>query len=114
MLVEEGVRDRVEVSVDGGVQGGEQALKLVLLGADRVGFGTAVLMSIGCSMLRQCHLAGPAARRHDGHAPPGLHAGRRHAGPAARRALHRPQQAHRVVPALRRGRRSASAWRRWA
>jgi glutamate synthase domain-containing protein 2/glutamate synthase domain-containing protein 1/glutamate synthase domain-containing protein 3 len=59
MLVEEGVRDRVEVSVDGGVQGGLQALKLVLLGADRVGFGTAVLMSIGCSMLRQCHLAGP-------------------------------------------------------
>jgi glutamate synthase domain-containing protein 3 len=31
----------------------------MLLGADRVGFGTALLMSIGCSMLRQCHLAGP-------------------------------------------------------
>src|SRR3970282_1978896 len=44
---------------DGGVLTGEHALKLMLLGADRVGFGTAVLMSIGCSMLRQCHLAGP-------------------------------------------------------
>jgi N-carbamoyl-L-amino-acid hydrolase len=41
------------------VQNGEQALKLALLGADRIGFGTTVLVSIGCSMLRQCHLAGP-------------------------------------------------------
>jgi glutamate synthase domain-containing protein 3 len=59
LLVEEGVRDRVEVSVDGGVQNGQQALKLALLGADRIGFGTALLMTLGCSMLRQCHLAGP-------------------------------------------------------
>ncbi len=59
MLVEEGVRENVELSVDGGVLTGEHALKLMLLGADRVGFGTSVLMSIGCSMLRQCHLAGP-------------------------------------------------------
>lgn len=59
MLVEEGVRERVEISVDGGVQTGEQALKLALLGADRVGFGTSVLVALGCSMLRQCHLAGP-------------------------------------------------------
>jgi glutamate synthase domain-containing protein 3 len=29
---------------------GEQALKLMLLGADRVGFGTSLLMSLGCSM----------------------------------------------------------------
>jgi glutamate synthase domain-containing protein 2/glutamate synthase domain-containing protein 1/glutamate synthase domain-containing protein 3 len=59
MLVEEGVRDLVEISVDGGVQNGEQAVKLALLGADRIGFGTTLLISIGCSMLRQCHLAGP-------------------------------------------------------
>jgi glutamate synthase domain-containing protein 2/glutamate synthase domain-containing protein 1/glutamate synthase domain-containing protein 3 len=58
-LVEENVRHLVEISVDGGVQNGEQALKLMLLGADRVGFGTNLLMSIGCSMLRKCHLAGP-------------------------------------------------------
>jgi len=58
-LVEEGVRHLVEVSVDGGVQSGEQALKLMLLGADRVGFGTSLLIAIGCSMLRKCHLAGP-------------------------------------------------------
>ncbi|HLA79557.1 MAG TPA: glutamate synthase-related protein, partial [Vicinamibacteria bacterium] len=59
LLVEEGVRERVELSVDGGVQTGQQALALVLLGADRIGFGTALLMSLGCAMLRQCHLAGP-------------------------------------------------------
>jgi glutamate synthase domain-containing protein 3 len=59
LLVEEAVRHRVELSVDGGVQNGEQALKLVLLGADRVGFGTSLLVTLGCSMLRQCHLAGP-------------------------------------------------------
>ena len=41
MLVEEGVRELVELSVDGGVLTGEQALKLMLLGADRIGFGTA-------------------------------------------------------------------------
>lgn len=58
-LIEEGLRDEVELSVDGGVQNGEQFLKLVLLGADRVGFGTSLLMAIGCSMLRKCHLAGP-------------------------------------------------------
>jgi glutamate synthase domain-containing protein 2/glutamate synthase domain-containing protein 1/glutamate synthase domain-containing protein 3 len=58
-LVEEGVRHLIELSVDGGVQNGEQVLKLFMLGADRVGFGTSVLMAIGCSMLRKCHLAGP-------------------------------------------------------
>jgi glutamate synthase domain-containing protein 2/glutamate synthase domain-containing protein 1/glutamate synthase domain-containing protein 3 len=58
-LLEEGVRHLVELSVDGGVQGGDQALKLMLLGADRVGFGTSLLIAIGCSMLRKCHLAGP-------------------------------------------------------
>jgi glutamate synthase domain-containing protein 2/glutamate synthase domain-containing protein 1/glutamate synthase domain-containing protein 3 len=71
MLVEEGVRELVEVSVDGGVQTGEQALKLMLLGADRVGFGTTLLMALGCSMLRQCHLAGrqpgdPTGKRRQG------------------------------------------------
>ncbi len=58
-LIEEGMRHLVELSVDGGVQNGEHALKLFLLGADRVGFGTSLLISIGCSMLRKCHLSGP-------------------------------------------------------
>jgi glutamate synthase domain-containing protein 2/glutamate synthase domain-containing protein 1/glutamate synthase domain-containing protein 3 len=58
-LIEEGLRESVELSVDGGVQCADQFLKLVILGADRVGFGTSVLMAIGCSMLRKCHLTGP-------------------------------------------------------
>jgi len=58
-LLEEGVRHLVEISVDGGVQNGEQALKLMHLGADRVGIGTSLLIAVGCSMLRKCHLAGP-------------------------------------------------------
>ncbi len=59
MLVEEGARPFVELSADGGVQTGEHALKLFLLGADRVAFGTSLLVAIGCSMLRKCHLSGP-------------------------------------------------------
>ncbi len=59
LLIEEDARHRVELSVDGGVQTGAQALKLFLLGADRVGFGTSLLIAIGCSMLRKCHLSGP-------------------------------------------------------
>ena len=59
MLVEEGIRHLVELSVDGGIQNGEQALKLFLLGADKVGFGTSLLVAIGCSMLRKCNLSGP-------------------------------------------------------
>lgn len=59
MLVEEGNRHLVELSVDGGVQNGSHVLKLFLLGADKVGFGTSLLIAIGCSMLRKCHLSGP-------------------------------------------------------
>ena len=59
LLIEEGMRGKVELSVDGGVQTGGQALRLFLLGADRVGFGTSLLVAIGCSMLRKCHLSGP-------------------------------------------------------
>jgi len=59
MLVEEDARHLVEISVDGGVQTGLHALKLFLLGADRIGFGTSLLIAIGCSMLRKCHLSGP-------------------------------------------------------
>ncbi len=59
LLMEENARHLVEVSVDGGIQTGQQALKMFLLGADRVGFGTSLLIAIGCSMLRKCHLSGP-------------------------------------------------------
>lgn len=70
LLVEEGVRHRVEISADGGIQTGRQALKAMMLGADRVGFGTTLLIAMGCSMLRQCNVAGVDEKgRHLGCAP---------------------------------------------
>ena len=69
LLVEEGVRDLVEVSVDGGVQNGEQALKLALLGADRIGFGTSRARVHRLLDAPPVPPRGPAARRHHGHAP---------------------------------------------
>lgn len=59
LLAEAAVRERVELSVDGGLETGEQVVALALLGADRFGFGTSLLIALGCSMMRQCHLAGP-------------------------------------------------------
>lgn len=53
-LVASGLRDRVEVWADGGVRTGDDVLKLVLLGADRVGFGTMAMVALGCTICRQC------------------------------------------------------------
>ena len=36
------------------------SIPTLMLGADRIGFGTSALVALGCSMLRACHLAGPA------------------------------------------------------
>jgi glutamate synthase (NADPH/NADH) large chain len=55
-LVEAGLRAEVEIWADGGIRSGADVLKMVLLGANRVGLGTAVLMAIGCISCRQCHL----------------------------------------------------------
>jgi len=55
-LVESGLRHGVEIWADGGMRSGDDVLKLILLGANRVGLGTATLMAIGCISCRQCHL----------------------------------------------------------
>ena len=55
-LLEAGLRSEVEIWADGGIRSGADVLKMVLLGANRVGLGTAVLMGIGCISCRQCHL----------------------------------------------------------
>lgn len=55
-LVESGLRPGVEIWADGGVRSGNDILKLMLLGANRVGLGTVALMAIGCISCRQCHL----------------------------------------------------------
>jgi len=55
-LVENGLRQRIEVRVDGGFRSGRDVVIAALLGAESYGFGTAPLVAIGCAMARQCHL----------------------------------------------------------
>ncbi len=51
-----GMRGRVRLRTDGGLATARDVLVAALLGADEFAFGTAVLVSIGCDMARQCHL----------------------------------------------------------
>ena len=51
-----GMRDRVEIWADGGARTGRDVVKLMLLGANRVGFGTMAMVIIGCTTCRGCHL----------------------------------------------------------
>jgi glutamate synthase (NADPH/NADH) large chain len=55
-LAEAGMRDRVEIWADGGARTGRDVIKLMLLGADRIGFGTMAMIIIGCTACRGCHL----------------------------------------------------------
>ena len=54
-LVENGLRDRVRVRVDGGFMTGRDVIMAALLGADEYSFGTASMIAEGCIMLRSCH-----------------------------------------------------------
>ncbi|QHN03140.1 glutamate synthase large subunit [Granulicella sp. WH15] len=55
-LMQTGMRGRVRLRTDGGLTTARDVLVAALLGADEYAFGTAVLVSIGCDMARQCHL----------------------------------------------------------
>ncbi|WP_040949656.1 glutamate synthase-related protein [Gorillibacterium massiliense] len=55
-LIEAGLRHKVELWADGGMKSGADAVKMLLLGANRVGFGTLAMQSIGCTACRGCHL----------------------------------------------------------
>jgi glutamate synthase domain-containing protein 2/glutamate synthase domain-containing protein 3 len=69
VLTDHGLRGRVALQVDGGLQRGRDVAIAAALGADEFGFGTAALVAIGCVMARQCHLdtcpAGIATQRAD-------------------------------------------------
>jgi len=69
VLVRQGLRDRVVLRTDGGLQTGRDVVVAALLGAEEYGFGTAALVAIGCDMARQCHLdtcpTGIATQRED-------------------------------------------------
>ncbi|MEW6584614.1 MAG: glutamate synthase-related protein, partial [Nitrospirota bacterium] len=54
-LIENGLRDRVTVRVDGGLRTGRDVVVAALLGAEEFGFGTATMIALGCIMARQCH-----------------------------------------------------------
>ena len=56
VLRENGLRDRIRVRVDGGLRTGRDVVIAALLGAEEFGFGTAMMISTGCVMARQCHL----------------------------------------------------------
>jgi glutamate synthase (NADPH/NADH) large chain len=55
-LLESGLRHKVEVWADGGMKSALDVIKVMLLGANRVGFGTLAMLSIGCTTCRGCHL----------------------------------------------------------
>jgi glutamate synthase (ferredoxin) len=55
-LVMNGLRSRVRLRTDGGIKTAEDVIMAALLGAEEYGFGTSVLIAIGCDMARQCHL----------------------------------------------------------
>ncbi len=68
-LVENGLRRRIEVRVDGGLRTAKDVVIAACLGAEAFGFGTAPLVAAGCAMARQCHLntcpTGIATQRED-------------------------------------------------
>ena len=55
-LVRNGLRSRVRLQVDGQLKTGRDVVAMALLGADEFGFGTAVLIVLGCVMMRKCNL----------------------------------------------------------
>src|SRR5690606_33926391 len=54
-LIESGLRDEVELWCDGGMKSGRDVVKMVCLGANRVGFGTLAMVAVGCTICRGCH-----------------------------------------------------------
>ncbi len=55
-LLEAGLRKRVELWADGGYRHGHDVVKLLCLGANRIGFGTLAMVSLGCTICRGCQL----------------------------------------------------------
>ena len=50
------LRSRVTLQTDGGLKTGRDVIIAALLGAEEFGFSTAPLISLGCIMMRKCHL----------------------------------------------------------
>jgi len=55
-LVMNDLRSRVTLQTDGGIKTGRDVVIGALLGAEEIGFSTAPLITLGCIMMRKCHL----------------------------------------------------------
>ncbi len=56
VLVLNDLRSRVVLQTDGGLKTGRDVVIAALLGAEEFGFATAPLVTLGCIMMRKCHL----------------------------------------------------------
>jgi glutamate synthase (ferredoxin) len=69
VLVANRLRERVSLRTDGGLRSGRDIVIAAILGAEEFGFGTGLLVALGCDMARQCHLntcpTGIATQRED-------------------------------------------------
>ena len=55
-LVMNNLRSRVTLQTDGQLKTGRDIAIATLLGAEEYGFSTAPLITLGCIMMRKCHL----------------------------------------------------------
>src|SRR3712207_6138273 len=56
VLVENNLRGRIVLQVDGSMKTGRDVVVAALLGAEDFGFSIAPLVAVGCIMMRVCHL----------------------------------------------------------
>ena len=56
VLLLNGLRDRIRVQTDGQIRTGRDIVIAAMLGAEQFGFGTSALVSLGCVLMRKCHL----------------------------------------------------------
>ncbi|XP_062111990.1 ferredoxin-dependent glutamate synthase 1, chloroplastic/mitochondrial [Humulus lupulus] len=54
-LIENGLRERVILRVDGGLKSGVDVMMAAAMGADEYGFGSVAMIATGCVMARICH-----------------------------------------------------------
>jgi glutamate synthase (NADPH) large chain len=55
-LVMNNLRGRVKLQTDGQLKTGLDVMKMAILGAEEFGFATGALITLGCIMMRKCHL----------------------------------------------------------
>lgn len=55
-LVMNNLRGRVKIQTDGQLKTGLDVIKMAMLGGEEFGFATSALVTLGCVMMRKCHL----------------------------------------------------------